>query len=230
MAFESQFTADLETWTPTAAAAWDAANGFPSPGCVAFTHDTGTLADGGSVSINPSYVVQSGDFVSLYYRAVLSAFSPPTGEMIDIDVNSEQFAIDRPLIVGDTGWQVATFSLAAIVGNTVTTLQVGTINNVLNADGVIYIDNVRLGSALPGVVSIAQFYSGVDALTYRSDLPFSGVNPGAMAILQNRTAVLGSNQAAGQIIVYGNPESYASWNNMTTPLTTGSAVTSIKNV
>ena len=80
------------------------------------------------------------------------------------------------------------------------------------------------------VASVAQFYSGLDTLTYRSDLPFAGVNPGAMAVLANRTVVLGSNAAAAQSVIYSTPESYPGWTDMTPVIPTGTSVTSIKNV
>lgn len=228
---EWTFDTDLDGWSDVLAVAWNAGNGYPFPGCVAFTHNAG-VDDGGSISINPGYVVVTGDYISFYYRANLSANDCNVGYMIDCNVQATGNVTLQVNCtpIGDSGWQVARASIESLVGETVSTLQILTINLAMNATGVIYVDNVRLGTPLPDITSIAQFYSGLNALTYRSDLPFPGVNPGAMAILQNRTAVLGSNTPAGQIIVYGNPESYASWNNMTTPLTTGSAVTSIKNV
>jgi len=93
-------------------------------------------------------------------------------------------------------------------------------------------DAVEIGSTevLEDEPAAAKFYQGEGILTYRSDLPFAGVNPGAMAISPDgQTAVLGANAAAAQMIAYAsNP--WSSWTNMTTPLPTGTAVTSIKYV
>lgn len=85
-------------------------------------------------------------------------------------------------------------------------------------------------TAFPVQSTVAKFYYGLNTLTYRSDLPIPGVKPGAMAIAPGgNTAVVGANEASGQIVAYGsNP--FGSWSNMSSPMATGSAVSSIKYV
>lgn len=75
-----------------------------------------------------------------------------------------------------------------------------------------------------------QFYQGTNVPTFKSDLPFEGVLPGAMAISPDgQTVVLGADSAAGQVIVYAtNP--WAIWTNMSGGYATGTVVTSIKYV
>lgn len=78
--------------------------------------------------------------------------------------------------------------------------------------------------------SLCQFYQGINTPTYKSDVPLPGVLPGAMAVsTDGQTVVLGGNVAAAQAVVYAaNP--WGSWTDMPPPMTTGSAVTSIKYV
>ena len=75
-----------------------------------------------------------------------------------------------------------------------------------------------------------KFYQGVNSLSLKSTIPFTGVRPGGMAISPDgNVAVLGSNAAAGQMVVFGvNP--WSSWTDMTSPLSTGTAVSSVKYI
>lgn len=76
----------------------------------------------------------------------------------------------------------------------------------------------------------SQFYQGLNSLTLKSTTPLTGVGPGDMAVSPNgQTVVIGSNVAAAQMSAYASSP-WSSWNNMTTPLSTGSAVSSIKYV
>ena len=75
-----------------------------------------------------------------------------------------------------------------------------------------------------------QFYQGTNIPTFKSNLPFEGVLPGAMAISPDgQTAVVGSNAAAEQMVVYAaNP--WASWIDMSSPMSTGSSVSAVRYV
>jgi hypothetical protein len=148
------FPSDLDGWSPVLAVAWDAAEGNPAAGCVAFTHNVG-VDDGGSISINPSYTVVSGDYISFYYRANMSANTCFLGYMIDCTVNATgSVNLQVPCTpVGDSGWLIAQASIESLVGETVGNLQILTINLVLSGTGTIYVDGVRLGTPLGPVAS-----------------------------------------------------------------------------
>lgn len=78
--------------------------------------------------------------------------------------------------------------------------------------------------------TLAEFWYGVNTPVYKSDLPFGGVNPGAMAINPaGNVAVVGGDEAGGQIVAY-SPADFTAWTNMSGGMATGSAVTSVKYV
>lgn len=77
----------------------------------------------------------------------------------------------------------------------------------------------------------AQFYYGVEVPIFTSLLPFCGVNPGGMAIsAKGDLAVLGTNAAASQSVVWGAYPFTGAWNDISGIVPTGTAVTSVKFV
>lgn len=79
--------------------------------------------------------------------------------------------------------------------------------------------------------SPAQFYYGIEVPIFTSNLPFCGVNPGGMAIsAKGDLAVLGTNAAASQAVVWGAYPFTAEWNDISGIVPTGTAVTSVKFV
>ena len=146
----------------------------------------------------------------------------------------DRFILYNDIAVGDTGWvQHAGDVLTFPTGHGNYETLIISIGNVVADPGdfpTVYIDTIKISNTPPAITSaVAKFYQGLNTPTFKSNLPLAGCNPVAMAILPNGIAVVGSNVAGSQIAAY-SPAPYASWTDMTPVMSTGTAVTSIKNI
>jgi hypothetical protein len=79
-----------------------------------------------------------------------------------------------------------------------------------------------------GSSCVAKFYYGIEVPVYASDLPFCGVNPGALALAKSGLVVLGGDGRSGPSVVYGGYPYTGEWADISGIVPTGTAVTSIK--
>lgn len=217
------FLVNEEGWTLQGGMTWIVDEGHP-PGCLG----------GGDATLAIALTPSASDPASMWYRVVSDTdTSLDIGTIIvtlTIDSSPELQAVITvtPEMAGlpyDSGW----LKLTGTVGTT-SIAALGIETTAGTASGyTVYVDTVYVAEAEP-VAAAAQFYQGVNSLSLKSSLPFAGVRPGAMAISPDgQVAVLGSNAAAGQMVVYAaNP--WGSWINMTPPLPTGTAVSSVKYI
>lgn len=162
MAFEDDFPSDLGNWSVIEDVAWDAA-GIDGPGCAVFNHSVFSFTTGGSMTHNMSYVVESGDYFSFYYRSVLDEFSSCNNGIILVgSAFVAAIEVPCPEDVGDTGWLFFSVSLEPYVGETIFYIDFNTIGYLFGATGEVYVDNVRLGSLPLG--GGATLYYGVNNL------------------------------------------------------------------
>lgn len=218
------FPVDEQGWTLLGGMVWTGDEGNP-PGCLA----------GGDAAKTVSILASDTDPASVWYRVVsetetsidigtiivtLTINSNPTLQ-VELEVTPEQAGLPY-----DTGW----VKLSSVIGVTEEITALGIETGAGTSNGyIVYVDTIYIAEAEPAAAA-AQFYQGVNSLSLKSSLPFTGVRPGAMAISPDgQVAVLGSNAAAAQMAVFAaNP--WGSWTDMTVPLVTGTSVSSVKYV
>jgi hypothetical protein len=76
----------------------------------------------------------------------------------------------------------------------------------------------------------AKFYQG-PSLTYRSDLPFEGVNVGGLAVRDNGDVFAGADEAGSDLVARAtNADSYATWTDLTGSLNTAKAIKGLTTI